>query len=82
MINETFVANKKTTRNIKTVLITVPNVHVLKRISSTPTFKRLSRQQLKVGENIENVNHAQYADMLRLYTLVGVTVEDISEANE
>lgn len=65
-------------RNIKTVKITVPNENVLRRINSTPTFKRLSRQQLKVGENIENVNHSQYADMVRLYPMIGVTVEEIA----
>ncbi len=64
-------------RNIKTVKITVPNEQILKRLNSTPTFNRLSRLKLQVGENIENVNHAQFADMVRLYPLIGVTVEEV-----
>lgn len=64
-------------RNVKTVKITIPNEQILNRINSTPTFSRLSRLKLKVGENIENVNHAQFSDMNRLYPLVGVTIEEI-----
>ena len=64
-------------RNIKTVKITVPNEQILKRLNSTPTFSRLSRLRLNVGENIENVNHRQYADMNRLYPIIGVSVEEI-----
>ena len=64
-------------RNIKTIKITVPNEQILKRLNSTPTFNRLSRLKLQVGENIENVNHAQFADMVRLYPLIGVTVEEV-----
>jgi len=64
-------------RNIKTVKITVPNEQILKRLNSTPTFNRLSRLKLQVGENIENVNHAQFADMVRLYPLIGVTIEEV-----
>lgn len=64
-------------RNIKTVKITIPNEQILKRLNSTPTFNRLSRLKLQVGENIENVNHAQFADMVRLYPLIGVTVEEV-----
>jgi len=63
--------------NIKTFKITVPDEQILKRLNSTPTFNRLSRLKLQVGENIENVNHAQFADMVRLYSLIGVTVEDV-----
>ena len=65
-----------TTRNIKTVKITIPSEEILKRINSTPTFSRLSRLRLKVGENLENVNHKQYADMKRLYPMMGVSVEE------
>ena len=65
-----------TARNIKTVKITIPNEEILKRINSTPTFSRLSRLKLKVGENVENVNHKQYADMKRLYPMMGVSVEE------
>ena len=65
-----------TTRNIKTVKITVPSEEILKRIKSTPTFSRLSRLTLTVGENLENVNHKQFADMKRLYPMMGVSVEE------
>lgn len=64
-------------RNVKTVKITVPNEQVLQKLNSTPTFNRLSRLKLKVGENLENVNHAQFADMIRLYHLIGVKIEEI-----
>lgn len=65
-------------KNIKTVKITVPNERILKRLNSTPTFNKLSRLKLQVGENVENVNHAQFANMVRLYPLTGVTVEEIT----
>jgi hypothetical protein len=64
-------------RNVKTVKITIPNEQILKRINSTPALNRLSRLALKVGANIENVNHTQFADMVRLYPILGVTVEEI-----
>lgn len=64
-------------KNIKKVNITIPNEKILKRVNSTPTFSRLSRLKLKVGENVENVNHRQYADMNRLYPIIGVSVEEI-----
>lgn len=65
------------TKNIKTVKITVPSERILKRIKSTPTFNRLSRLNLQVGENIESVNHKQFADMVRLYPIAGCTIEVI-----
>lgn len=64
-------------RNIKTVKITVPNDRVLNRLNSTPTFSRLSRLRLNVGENIENVNHKQFSDMNRLYPMINVSVEEV-----
>jgi hypothetical protein len=66
-----------TKRNIKTVKITIPNEKILKRVNTTPTFSRLSRLTLKVGENIENVNHKQFFDMIRLFPLLGISVEEI-----
>ena len=71
------VEESSNSKNVKSVKITVPNEQILKRINSTPTFNRLSRLQLKVGDNFENVNHKIYADMLRLYSLIGVTVEEV-----
>ena len=64
-------------KTVKTVKIAVPNEQILKRLNSTQTFNRLSRLKLQVGENIENVNHAQFADMVRLYPLIGVTIEEV-----
>ena len=60
--------------NTKKVNINVPNEQILKRLNSTPTFNRLSRLNLKVGDNIEVVNHKQFADMIRLYPLIGVKI--------
>ena len=69
---------KKPTRNLKTVKITIPDEQTLKLINSTPALNRLSRLKLQVGENIENVNHKQYADMVNMYPSIGVTVEEIA----
>ena len=63
--------------NVKTVCITVPNEAILKRINSTPALSRLSRLALRVGSNEENVNHAQYSDMMRLFHLIGVSITDL-----
>lgn len=67
--------------NVKTVKITIPNEQILRRINSTPTFSRLSRLKLKVGDNIERVNHKQYSDMVRLYPLLNVTVQELDNEN-
>ena len=64
-------------KNIKRVKITVPNEETLIRLNSTPTFSRLSRLKLNVGENIEKVNHKQFSDMTRLYPLINVSIEEI-----
>jgi len=63
--------------NTKTVKITIPNEVVLKRINSTPALSRLSRLTLKVGENIENVNHFQFSEQMRMLPIVGVAIEEI-----
>ena len=60
--------------NIKTVKIVIPNENILKRINSTPTLKRLSKLNLMVGENIENVNHYQFSEMQRMYPIIGVEI--------
>ena len=64
-------------KNLKEVRISIPTEQILKRINSTPTFSRLSRLKLEVGENIEVVNHTQYSDMCRLYPLIGVTIIEL-----
>lgn len=64
-------------QNIKTVKITIPNEIILKKIISTPTLNRLSRLILKVGENIENVNHFQFTEQMRMFPIVGVKIEEI-----
>ena len=63
--------------NTKKVNINVPNERILKRLNSTPTFNRLSRLKLKVGDNVETVNHKQYADMARLYPLINVNLTEL-----
>ena len=63
--------------NTKKVNINVPSEQTLKRINSTPTFNRLSRILLKVGDNVETVNHKQFSDMVRLFPLINVTVTEI-----
>lgn len=65
-------------KNTKKVEIYIPNELVLKKLVSTPTFNRLSRLTLNVGKNVEVVNHKQYADMIRLFPLIGVVVKEIS----
>lgn len=64
-------------KNTKKVNINVPNEQILKRLNSTPTLSRLSRLNLQVGDNIETVNHKQYADMVRLYPLINITVTEL-----
>lgn len=64
-------------RNIKTVKITVPNEIALKKATTIPTFKNLTRLKLNVGENIEKVNHYQYSAMMRMYPMIGITVEEM-----
>lgn len=61
----------------KRVIITIQTDVQLKRIKSTPTFARLTRLDLKVGANIETVNHKQFADMMRLYPLIGIDVREV-----
>ena len=68
---------KAASRNIKKVVITIPNEIILKRVNSTFALNRLSRSNLIVGENEENVNHSQFAEMCRLYPLIGVNVKEI-----
>lgn len=63
--------------NIKKVKITVPDQKTLNILNSTPTFNRISRLKLNVGDNFENVNHNQYSDMFRLYKLINVSIEEI-----
>ncbi len=67
-----------TKRNIKTVCITIPTEEALKKCKYVPTFKNLSRLNLKLGENIENVNHTQFSNMNRLYPIIGITVKQIN----
>lgn len=65
------------TKNVKTVKITIPSDVVLKRINSTPTLSRLSKLVLNVGENIEKVNHFQFAEQMRMFPIVGVKIIEI-----
>lgn len=64
-------------QNIKTVKITIPTDNILKRVNSTPSLSRLSRLSLRVGENIEKVNHFQYSEQMRMFPVVGVKIEEL-----
>jgi hypothetical protein len=63
--------------NIKQVKIVIPNETILRRVNSTPTLKRLSRLNLVVGENIENVNHFQFSEMQRMYPILGIEITEL-----
>lgn len=69
-------------RNIKTIKLYIPNELILKKIKSTPTLNQWFRNELKVGDNIENVNHVQFHNIMRLFSLDnfknnGVTVNEM-----
>jgi hypothetical protein len=64
-------------RNVKTVRIFIPNTNILYRIINTPTFNRLFRTTPIVGENLEFVNHQQFADMNRLFPIIGISFEEV-----
>ena len=63
-------------KNKKEITINIPNERILKLLTSTPAFNTLSRLSLKVGDNIEIVNHKQFSDMTRLYPIIGVEVNE------
>ena len=69
-------------QNIKTVKITIPTDNILKRVNSTPSLSRLSRLSLRVGENIEKVNHFQYSEQMRMFPVVGVKIEELFFLNQ
>jgi hypothetical protein len=79
LVREVLSEEDKKKKNTKEVIITVPNEAILKKAKSTPTFSRLSRKDLKVGKNEETVNHKQFADMERLYPLIGIKVEEVKD---
>ena len=64
-------------KNIKTVKITIPNEVILRKKNNTPTLSRQSRLSLNVGENIENVNHYQFSEQMRMFPIAGVQIEEI-----
>jgi hypothetical protein len=74
---------KNNKRNIKTIKLYIPNIHILKRIKTTPSLNQWFRSDLKVGDNIENVNHVQFHNIMKLFSSwdyfkkQGVTVEEI-----
>jgi hypothetical protein len=61
-------------RNIKTIVINIQNDIYLNRINNTPTIKKLFKDNLVVGNNILNVNHFNYSEIVRmqgiLYTIL------------
>jgi hypothetical protein len=69
-------------RNVKTVKIIVPDQAALRLAKTTPVFKQLTRLDLKVGENIENVNHKQFYDMQRMYPMIRIEVEEVDNSSK
>lgn len=66
--------------NLKTVKIYVPNEGALRTLTRTPTLNQWVRSKLKVGDNYERVNHTQFHNIKKMYSLVnGVTVEDVTD---
>jgi hypothetical protein len=65
-------------QNIKIVKITIPNESVLRLVTNTPSFKRLTKLKLVLGENIEQVNHYQFSEQIRMFPLVGAKIEEIN----
>lgn len=64
-------------KNVKTIKVVIPNEGILKRIKTTPTLNNLLRSELKVGENVENVNHSQFSRIQRILPVMGVIVTEI-----
>ncbi len=64
-------------KNVKKITIDIPNEQILKRVLSTPTLNRLVRTPLKVGINVEMVNHKQFSDIMRMYPLLGIEINEI-----
>jgi len=72
-------------RNVKKVKITVPNNdRLINLLNTTPAFSRLLPRgmKLKAGENIVDVNHYTYKEMMDKYPPRGVEVEELSSGKE
>lgn len=69
--------NKMAKQNVKTVKITIPNASVLKLVRSTPLFQRLTKLKLQLDENIEHVNHYQFAEQMRMFPIAGAKIEEV-----
>jgi len=69
----------ETMSNVKTVKITIPNSAVLKLVRSTPLFQRLTKLKLVLGENIEQVNHYQFSEQMRMFPIAGAKIEEINK---
>jgi hypothetical protein len=52
-------------RNVKTIIVTVPNSAKLSLINGTPALRRMFHTDLVLGDNEMSVNHAQFADIKR-----------------
>ena len=65
-------------QNIKTIKITIPNESVLRLVTNTPAFNRLTKLKLVLGENIEQVNHYQFSAQMRMFPLAGAKIEEIN----
>lgn len=64
-------------KNLINVNISVPNESVLNIVSKTPSFQRLTKLKLRVGDNIETVNNFQYSEQYRMFPIIGVVVTKI-----
>ena len=72
-----FVSNQNTMSNTKEVEIIIPNENILKRVNTTPTLKRLSKLSLRVGSNVETVNHYQFSEMKRMYSILDIKIIEL-----
>lgn len=63
--------------NTKKVKITIPNITVLKIVTTTPLYQRLTRLKLKLGDNFETVNHTQFESQMRMFPIAGATIQEI-----
>ena len=63
--------------NVKSIEVEIPNELILKKINTTPTLKRLFRGELRVGKNIENVNHFQFSEIVRFMPILGCSYKQL-----
>ena len=62
-------------RNVKTIIINIPSEVHLSKINSTFALKNLFRESLVVGNNILNVNHFNYSEIIRMQCSLFTVIE-------